>query len=154
MHDDYIKLSAPKSTGREYFNLDWLMEQLRNFNAQSASNQSNEIVSATDIQATLLAFTTESISNAIKTLAKQGSVYLCGGGVHNTTLVDSLKQMMNNSSSDYEINTMEALNIDGDILEAMAFSWLAYAFDKGFNSNMPAVTGASASCTLGSEYLP
>jgi anhydro-N-acetylmuramic acid kinase len=60
---------------------------------------------------------------------------------------------LNTFNSAFEINTMQALNIDGDILEAMAFAWLAYAFDQGLDSNMPAVTGASASCTLGSAFL-
>ena len=79
---------------------------------------------------------------------------MCGGGVHNSALVDALKSKLNTSSSVFEINSMQALNIDGDILEAMAFAWLAYAFDQGLDSNMPAVTGASESCTLGSTFLP
>ncbi len=153
MQDDYIKLSAPKSTGREYFNIDWLKQQLNDFNSL-ANSQLSSFLSPADIQATLVAFTAESISHAIKGLAEQGRVYLCGGGVHNAALVDALKQMMNCSSAAYEINTMQALNIDGDILEAMAFAWLGYAFDQRLKSNMPAVTGASASCTLGSEFLP
>ncbi len=149
MQDDYIKLSAPKSTGREYFNLEWLNGQIKVFDLYSS-----EQLSPVDIQATLLAFTTASISHAIKGLSEKGRVYLCGGGVHNSVLVSCLNQAMNHPVSAYEINTMEAVNIDGDILEAMAFAWLAYAFDEKLYSNMPAVTGASASCTLGSEFLP
>lgn len=154
MQDDYIKLSAPKSTGREYFNLDWLTRQLNDFNLQSTSHNPNVKLSSVDIQATLLAFTALSISHAIKALAEHGRVYLCGGGVHNSALVNALNQVVNSSGVAYEINTMQALSIDGDILEAMAFAWFAYAFDHSLQSNMPAVTGASASCTLGSEYLP
>jgi len=148
MQDDYIKAIAPKSTGREYFNLAWLKQQIKVFELQS-----NEQLSLSDIQATLLAFTAQSIASAIMALAEQGKVYLCGGGVHNAALVDGLTQLMNSTTSAYEINTMEAVNIDGDQLEAMAFAWLAYAFDQGLVSNMPAVTGASTTCTLGSEFL-
>jgi anhydro-N-acetylmuramic acid kinase len=36
----------------------------------------------------------------------------------------------------------------------MAFAWLAYAFDHQLISNMPEVTGANKSCTLGNAYLP
>lgn len=150
LQDDYIKAAAPKSTGREYFNLDWLEQKLTAFNEET-----NSQVGSADIQATLLAFTAQSISTAIMALAKEGKVYLCGGGVHNNALVVALKYRLNRSSSAsvFEIDTMQALNIDGDILEAMAFAWLAYAFDHKLVSNMPAVTGASASCTLGNEFL-
>jgi len=149
MQDAYITEAAPKSTGREYFNLDWLQQQIKVFDLQSSGQ-----LSPSDIQATLLAFTAQSITNAVMELAEQGKVYLCGGGVHNSALVNALKQMMNCTARTYEINTMQAVKIDGDQLEAMAFAWLAYAFDYGLKSNMPAVTGAKASCTLGSSFLP
>jgi anhydro-N-acetylmuramic acid kinase len=149
MQDGYIKATAPKSTGREYFNLDWLKLQIEAYDLQLS-----EQLIPSDVQATLLAFTAQSIANAIMALAEQGKVYLCGGGVHNAALVAALRQMMNSASSAYEINPMQAVNIDGDQLEAMAFAWLAYAFDQGLISNMPAVTGASTTCTLGSEFLP
>ncbi|HCM47428.1 MAG TPA: anhydro-N-acetylmuramic acid kinase [Colwellia sp.] len=161
LEDDYIKAVAPKSTGREYFHLDWLEQQLAFFIEKTYSQcpeiiceVSETVLNAVDIQATLLAFTAQSISDAIILLTLEGKVYLCGGGVHNSALVDTLKTSLNTSDSDFEINSMQALNIDGDILEAMAFAWLAYAFDHGLVSNMPAVTGASTSCTLGSTYLP
>ena len=154
--DDYIKAVAPKSTGREYFNLDWLEQQLVYFQEKTNSQACSTVPNAVDIQATLLAFTAQSISAEIMALAKQGKVYLCGGGVHNNTLVKTLKRCFHSSDAAavFEIDTMQALKIDGDILEAMAFSWLAYAFDHQLISNMPAVTGASASCTLGNEFLP
>jgi anhydro-N-acetylmuramic acid kinase len=161
LEDDYIKAAAPKSTGREYFHLDWLEQQLAFFIENTYSQRpevicqvSETVLNAVDIQATLLAFTAQSISDAIMLLTLEGNVYLCGGGVHNSALVDTLKTSLNTSDSTFEINSMQALNIDGDILEAMAFAWLAYAFDHGLVSNMPAVTGASTSCTLGSTYLP
>jgi len=154
MQDDYIEALAPKSTGREYFNLDWLEQQLNDFNSQSEPLQVNVKPSSADIQATLLAFTAESLSHAMKALAKRANVYLCGGGVHNSVLVKSLNQVMNSSGSAFQINTMQALNIDGDLLEAMAFAWLAYAYDHNLASNMPAVTGASKSCTLGTVFHP
>ncbi len=158
MQDDYINSAAPKSTGREYFHLEWLEQQLTAFKDTTRS-QHDAIAEAVvyepaDIQATLLAFTAQSISDAITALTPQGKVYLCGGGVHNSALVAALKSRLNASDAVFEINTMQALSIDGDIIEAMAFAWLAYAFDQGLDSNLPAVTGASASCTLGSEFLP
>ncbi|MCJ8293214.1 MAG: anhydro-N-acetylmuramic acid kinase [Colwellia sp.] len=156
LQDEYIKAAAPKSTGREYFNLDWLEQQLTAFTENTNSQVCSAVPNAVDIQATLLVFTAKSISAEIMALSQQGNVYLCGGGVHNKALVDALKRSFHDSDAAlfFEIDTMQALKIDGDILEAMAFSWLAYAFDHQLNSNMPAVTGASATCTLGNEFLP
>jgi anhydro-N-acetylmuramic acid kinase len=53
----------------------------------------------------------------------------------------------------YLINTLTK-NIDGDLVEAVAFAWLAFAYDHQINSNMPAVTGASKACTLGTCFTP
>ena len=87
LQDDYIKTAAPKSTGREYFHLDWLEQQLATFEENTHSKhqtatdktfdqavvQVNETtLNAVDIQATLLAFTAQSISDAIRSLTTQG----------------------------------------------------------------------------------
>lgn len=147
--DEYIKAAAPKSTGREYFNLAWLEQHTSTLLTLEKIQLSPAV-----IQATLLAFTAQTISAAILALSEKGKVYLCGGGVHNAALVAALTDSLDCSASSYKVDTMHALNIDGDILEAMAFAWLAYAFDHQLNSNMPVVTGASACCTLGSDFLP
>lgn len=161
MQDDYVQLSAPKSTGREYFHLDWLTQQVATFDEKMSlvhSGQPISLLEPVDIQATLLAFTALSISNEVKLLTVTGKVYLCGGGVHNKTLVNALIKALNNESADasqaFKVSTMQAMGFDGDALEAMAFAWLAYAFDHKLDSNLPAVTGAKSSCCLGNEYLP
>ncbi|TMM47920.1 anhydro-N-acetylmuramic acid kinase [Colwellia ponticola] len=165
LQDNYIKEVAPKSTGREYFHLDWLEQQLAVFTASTQSQYetvannvvnkvANKTLTAVDIQATLLAFTAHSISDAITALTLQGNVYLCGGGVHNNALVNALKERLHTCANSLELSNIQSLNIDGDILEAMAFAWFAYAFDHGFKSNLPAVTGARASCTLGNSFNP
>lgn len=149
LKDDYIKANTPKSTGREYFNLAWLQARL-----QALQVSSNSQPEPADIQATLLAFTAQSICLAITQLAKQGQVYLCGGGIHNKVLVDTISRILHHENSAYQLISMQSQGIDGDQLEAMAFAWLAYAFDHQLISNMPEVTGANKSCTLGNAYLP
>ncbi|WP_354668298.1 anhydro-N-acetylmuramic acid kinase [Colwellia sp. E2M01] len=153
MHDQYIQEKAPKSTGREYFHLSWLEQQLVSYDS-SLSQEVTQTIKPVDVQATLLAFTVQTIHDDIHALATQGKIYLCGGGAHNIALVNLLKQKFTSSITKFAVNTMQAVGIDGDQLEAMAFAWLAYAFDHSLNSNMPAVTGARASCTLGTEFLP
>jgi anhydro-N-acetylmuramic acid kinase len=173
MSDKFIQTSAPKSSGREYFNLAWLKNQLNYlamtlpghqlhfFNTVEANvaivdNVETRLttIDAVDIQATLLAFTVSSIVNAIAELTSQAQIYLCGGGVHNCELVNRFEQELMIEHKGYRVNNLKNINIDADALEAMAFAWLAFAFDHTLVSNMPAVTGASRECTLGCEFLP
>ncbi len=152
LSDNYFQLTPPKSTGREYFHLSWLKKQLGNI--KPISNQ--------DVQATLTAFTAITIVNAIKQLSTNNTnitkVYLCGGGAHNHTLKSQINQQLQSESQSeenkYELLLTNQKGIDGDQLEAVAFAWLAFAYDKKLLSSMPAVTGASKSCTLGTVYLP
>lgn len=148
LSDGYFQLAPPKSTGREYFNLAWLTKQLANIKP----------INHQDVQATLAAFTAVSIVNAIrqhhsdnKNIAK---VYLCGGGVHNQYLKNLLNQQLKLQPQKYELFLTNQKGIDVDQLEAIAFAWLAFAYEKKLLSSMPAVTGASKSCTLGNLYLP
>jgi anhydro-N-acetylmuramic acid kinase len=81
-------------------------------------------------------------------------IYLCGGGTHNKDLKNQLNQQLEKQITNYELLLTNQKDIDVDQLEAIAFAWLAFAYDKKFLSNMPAVTGASKGCTLGTEFLP
>lgn len=148
LSDDYFQLAPPKSTGREYFTLSWLEKQLAKVKP----------IAIQDVQATLNVFTATTIVDAIKqhssaskTLTK---VYLCGGGAHNKTLKSELNQQLKSQANKYELLLTNQKDIDGDQLEAIAFAWLAFAYDKKLLSSMSTVTGASKSCTLGNAYLP
>jgi len=146
--DDYFQRAPPKSTGREYFHLSWLEKKLTKVTT----------VSKQDVQATLTAFTAKSIVDAIKqhnlTNKKAIRIYLCGGGSHNSALKDQINQQLLSLPINYELLLTNQKGIDGDQLEAIAFAWLAFAYDKKFLSSMPTVTGASKSCTLGNDFLP
>jgi anhydro-N-acetylmuramic acid kinase len=148
LSDDYFQLTPPKSTGREYFHLSWLKKQLNHVN--SITNE--------DVQATLTAFTAITIVDAIKQHSTDNThitkVYLCGGGTHNKTLKSQINQLLVSENIEYELLLTIQKGIDGDQLEAIAFAWLAFAYDKKILSSMSAVTGASKSCTLGTAYFP
>lgn len=148
LSDEYFQLIPPKSTGREYFNLAWLKQQLAKVKPLASQ----------DVQATLNRFTATTIVNAIKQHSSGTKnitkVYLCGGGVHNKTLKDELNQQLISQERKYEIFLTNQKDIDADQLEAIAFAWLAFAYDKKLLSNIPAVTGASKSCTLGCAFFP
>lgn len=131
--DDYFQQQAPKSTGPEYFNIDWLSEYL-------SGNEPPE-----DVQRTLVELTAISISAHIPTGV---NVYLCGGGVHNAFLVERLAYLNPNS----QIETTNELGIHADYVEAAAFAFFAKCTLAGKTSNLPAVTGAKQSRILGAIY--
>ncbi|ODP99396.1 anhydro-N-acetylmuramic acid kinase [Salinivibrio sp. SS3] len=138
LSDAYFSRPAPKSTGREYFNLDWLDRQLLAFS-----------LSPDQVQATLLALTAESIALAIRPL-ERGRVFVCGGGAHNQALMHALQQAL----PQWSIAQTDDAGISCDDMEAIAFAWLARQTLNHQPGNVPAVTGATQACCLGAIYLP
>jgi anhydro-N-acetylmuramic acid kinase len=138
LSDDYFSQIAPKSTGREYFTLQWLKHFIEPLN-----------ILPVDVQATLTALTAYSISADIKKISNSADVYLCGGGIENNFCYKLIEQQLNT----FNVNKINSLNLNNNALEAMAFAWLAFAYDKRIYGNIPAVTGASKSTVLGCEFL-
>lgn len=136
---EYFSRSAPKSAGREVFNLDWLNHYF-----------SLENIRPQDVQATLVDLTAISICDAINESSSSGVVYLCGGGTHNINLKNQIDKLTPN----HKLLLTKDKKIDDDSVEAVAFAWLAYAFDKKIFGNIPAVTGASKEVVLGTAFEP
>ena len=135
----FLPRPAPKSTGREDFNINWLMNLLASFPRTNAA----------DVQATLLEFTAVTIANAIHAQCEPGcAVFVCGGGAHNAALMQRLQAHLAHST----IYTTEALDLDPDWVEAAAFAWLAKQYVDGKPGNLPAVTGAGKLTILGAAY--
>ena len=137
----YFSLPAPKSTGRELFNLPWLETKLTLL---------SEVISAQDVQATLAVYTATSIANEI-TKFKQGcqpELLVCGGGAHNPLLMNTLKTLL----PEWDIKLTNEKGIDCDYMEAIAFAWLAQRRVHNLPSNLPEVTGASKRASLGVIY--
>lgn len=140
--DPYFNRSFPKSTGRDYFNMQWLQQMLGRLGTG---------VRPEDIQATLLQLTVTSIADAIKALAvKINELYLCGGGTHNSAMVNGLGEQLPGIS----IKSTQKLGLDPDAVEAVTFAWLAKRRLEGKPGNLPSVTGASRPVLLGTIYEP
>ncbi|WP_457672939.1 anhydro-N-acetylmuramic acid kinase [Thiolapillus sp.] len=141
LRDDYFQLPPPKSTGTEYFNMQWLEERLEAFPG----------IPAVDVQATLLAFTASTIEQALRRWAPStGEILVCGGGIHNLTLLDRLRKLLS------PMQVMATDDVDNgmnpDWIEAAAFAWLARQTLAGLPGNLPPVTGASHPVVLGGIY--
>lgn len=138
--DDYFVKEGAKSTGREYFNMGWLLKHLSNYSEMSFDKR----ISDEDVLATLVTLTAQTIANALKHLSNS-VVYVCGGGVKNTYLLEEIGRLLPNC----RVTTTAALNVDPDYVEAMAFAWLAYRCINKQSANDCRVTGASKPAILG-----
>lgn len=138
LSDDYFSRPPPKSTGREHFHLAWV-----NRHSRVAT------LSPADVQATLLALTIRSIAAALRAhVADAEELLVCGGGVHNHALMQSLAAAV----APCALRSTAALGVDPDYMEAMGFAWLARQRVLGRPGNLPAVTGASGPRLLGAIY--
>jgi len=136
LRDDYFKTAPPKSTGIEYFNLDWL-------------DRYDCSLKSEDIQATLLALSVQTISQAIQQYASNtDEVLVCGGGVHNKALMHAIREQLPNCNV---VSTSE-YGLDPDCIEAVTFAWLAKRRIENKPGNLPSVTGATESVLLGALY--
>lgn len=134
LQNPYIQQSIPKSTGREYFNI----EKMGDLNH----------ITTCDLLATLTDYTAKSIALAIKQYAKDtNQIYVCGGGAKNNHLLNRLGYF-----TDTPTFTTLKLGIDPQWMEAMAFSWLAYRFNNNKTGNCKAVTGAKHERILGALH--
>ena len=138
--DTWFRLTPPKSTGRDYFNLDWLTQRL-----QQWSHLKRE-----DVQATLVALTVQTISDALQAYQPSTTrLYVAGGGCRNLFLMAQLAQTL----SHLLVEPISSAGLDPDFLESMGFAWLAAQTLRRVPANLPDVTGAKGSRILGAIHL-
>ena len=136
LSDEYFKKSAPKSTGREYFNATWLEEKLSAFGQLKPEN----------VQRTLLELTAQTIVNDLKG-KKVDTLIVCGGGAKNNFLMQRLDML-----TSCTLKSSSEVGVDSDALESMAFAWLAYKRVHKEEVDLKSVTGAKKNSQLGAIY--
>ncbi len=135
--DPFFAGAPPKSTGRDQFNEAWL------------ARHRPERFAPRDVQATFVALTTQSISDAVKRFCDGTQEVLgCGGGASNSHLMRELARRLPR----LRVATTAAAGVDPDWVEAMAFAWLARETLAGRTSSLPEVTGAAGPRVLGAIY--
>ena len=141
MKDPYFAAAPPKSTGREYFNPQWLDSVLEKSPAATADPR--------DVQRTLLELSARTIVQAISAHAGDTrEILVCGGGAYNTALMEALAD----NSGGVRVDTTAGAGFDPKWIEAVAFSWFARQTLEGNPSNLPSVTGARHAAILGGIY--
>jgi len=135
LSEPYFSTNAPKSTGQDLFNLNWLNKHINDDN-----------IKPNDVQRTLLELTAITIFESIQNAKKQTNpVFLCGGGALNSFLTKRIQHHLGQTP----VKSTLDLGVDPQCVEAMGFAWLAYCRLNNIDSNLPAVTGAKEKVCLG-----
>ena len=135
--DPYFNLPLPKTTGRDYFNLQWLDMVLDDFAP----------CNPVDVQATLTALTAQSVADAICAWQPE-LLAVCGGGAHNPLLLSGLQAALPN----VQVVATDELGVPADWMEAMCFAWLARQRMLEHPLDLRAITGAKTIGLLGAVY--
>ena len=110
----FFKEQAPKTTGPELFNLNYVEDAQQVSGTKGIGNQ--------DVVCTLSAFTAQSIANFITgNLPVDSKIFMSGGGARNYFVTTYLKQLLPQATLD----STASLGIDPDAKEAILFALLA-----------------------------
>ena len=128
--DAYTARKPPKSLDRNSFSL---------------AGERMAGLSVEDGAATLTALTVRTIAASVAHMPAPPSRWLvCGGGRHNPVMMRMLAGAL-----DAPVDAVEAVGLDGDMLEAQAFAWLAVRSIRGLPLSAPATTGCARPVTGG-----
>jgi anhydro-N-acetylmuramic acid kinase len=133
--EPYYGLGPPKSTGKELFNLPYLLERLAPFGDLRAD----------DLVATVTALTSRTVANALERY-EVPEVIASGGGTSNPTLMGMLQE----DAPQVRLRKIEDWGIPSVAKEAYAFALMGFLSVHGLPSNVPSCTGARSAVVLGS----
>jgi anhydro-N-acetylmuramic acid kinase len=137
----FIQQTPPKTTGREDFGAHFTHRLVDEARALGISDA--------DLVATVTAYTTECIYESYNRfiLPKYdvSEVLICGGGVHNQTLMRFLRERL----YPIDVGIVDDYGLSSDAKEAIAFAVLANETIHGNYGNVPNATGANKRVVLG-----
>jgi anhydro-N-acetylmuramic acid kinase len=123
--DPYYARPAPKSTGKEHFNLAYLGDV--------------SAYAVEDVLATLVRLTATTVADAARGATE---VIVSGGGTRNATLMRELRAVL-------PVTTSDALGLPAQDKEAYAFALLGFLTHHGRAGTIAAATGARHASILG-----
>lgn len=139
MSHPYFDKKPPKSTGREDFGEHFVKEIIKKYNK----------IMPEDIVATFTYFTAKSIAfhykNYILNEYSLDQVIIGGGGSHNNTLINMIKEEL----SPIPVYVQDELGYSSDAKEAIAFAILGNETLHSHFSNVKSATGATKQVILG-----
>ena len=135
LEDPYYRLAPPKSTGKEYFSLDYVLDKARGLVTQGRW---------ADLIATLTELTVLTVSQAVQ---KSNATYLAvsGGGAHNPVTMAGLRREL----PGVEVVAASDLGAPIDDKEAILCALIGWCTLHGVPAGIPAATGAKTASILG-----
>ncbi|MGM9899817.1 MAG: anhydro-N-acetylmuramic acid kinase [Bacilli bacterium] len=136
MNDDYILRPYPKSTGREKYNNNFVMNIIEKMKNEPKQN----------IIATITAYTADVIIDSVTRFYSDiDELIVSGGGANNSFIMNRLKNKLKCKVSIYK---------KSDSYEAFCFCVLGHRTYIKEPSNLPCVTGAESDVILGNITYP
>jgi anhydro-N-acetylmuramic acid kinase len=131
--DPYYETPAPKSTGKEYFHLEYLQ----------AAVGTREIA-PDDLLATLAALTVETVARAVEEY-EVTELFVAGGGTRNPTLMTGLRRRL----ADVRISLIDEFGVPEEAKEACLFALIGFLSVHGLPAIVRSATGAHRASVLG-----
>jgi anhydro-N-acetylmuramic acid kinase len=135
LDEPYYAAPPPKSTGKELFHLDYVVERLGPAESWAAD----------DVLATLTALTARTVANELHRCEVEEAL-ISGGGTSNPTLM----KMLGDAAQAIRIGTTDDVGIPPRAKEAYAFALIGYLTLHGLPATVPSCTGARGPRLLGS----
>lgn len=133
--DPYLSAPAPKSLDRDSFA--WLGAAVEGLSVEDGA------ATLTEAAALCVARALESVPD------RPERVLVAGGGRHNGALMSALRRRCA-----ADIDAIEDIGLDGDMLEAQAFAFLAVRVLNGLPTSFPGTTGVAAAIGGGEVSIP
>ena len=138
--DPYYQRPHPKTTGKELFNLSYLLEVLEN-----AEDPASVRMAPEDLVATVTALTAVTVAEACQA-HRVTRVIAAGGGTANPVLMSMLEAQLPSVT----VAPIDELGVPSGAKEAYAFALLGFLTVHNLPGNVPPVTGATRAVVLGS----
>jgi len=134
LQDNYYRLAAPKTTGKERFNADYLDKALTLFPGMPDA----------DVAATVTALTAQTVADEVRRHGVD-TLVASGGGCDNPTLM----AMLTDRLPDVRLTTTAEFGAPTGTKEAIAFALIGWCTAHGLPGAVPSATGASGGRILG-----
>jgi anhydro-N-acetylmuramic acid kinase len=132
--DPYYARPAPKSTGKELFNLAYVARAMEGL----------PVIPAADLVATVTTLTARTVADAVRRYGGT-EVVASGGGIQNPVLMHLLADEL-----EIPVRTTDELGVPSAAKEAYAFAVLGFLTVHGLGGTVPSCTGAAHTSVLGS----
>ncbi len=141
----YFTLPPPKSTGRELFDADYIVDFIRRCRAARSGAKPEDIV------ATAVELTARAIADAFARFVPEPvtEMLASGGGARHPVLMERLAKLL----APRRVRRFDDVFFDGEAKEAVAFALLAKLALDGMPGNVPRATGAKGPRILGKVQL-